>query len=216
MLGLHSLWSVRLASLNYLTELHKSMAKSLPEFDTLADQFVQQGAFCSPAELHGSLCGQLAAGGRYGSSDEWLQAAVGLMDIGELTDAPLIDGLTAMYEISLEQLTSGEFGFALLLPDDDTPINLRAEALGQWCEGFLAGYAMGGGKTDGGLSDEARETLRDLITISQIATDTDEEESSEGDFTEVFEYVRMSAMLIFAECNGVPMDQGAPPGAKLH
>lgn len=192
------------------------MAKSLPEFDLLANQFLQQGAFCSPAELHGSLCGQLAAGGRYEDEAEWLQAATGLMDVGELTDPAVIESLTLIYQITQGQMTSGDFSFDLLLPDEEAPVNTRAESLGHWCEGFLAGYAMAGGKVEQDLSAEAKETLRDLITISQIASDTDEEDSDEADFTEVFEYVRMSALLIFAECNGAPVETSVPPGEQIH
>lgn len=192
------------------------MTKSLPQFDTLANQFLQQGAFCSPSELHGSLCGQLAAGGSYEEDGEWLQAASGLMDIGELTDHDLVRGLLDVYEVSREQLTGSDFSFELLMPDDEVPLTQRAEALGQWCEGFLAGYAMAGGKVDGNMSAEAKETLRDLITISQIATDSDEEGGDDGDFAEVYEYVRMSTMLIYAECNGVPVESAVPPGEQLH
>lgn len=192
------------------------MTKSLPAFDTLANQFLQQGAFCSPAELHGSLCGQLAAGGGFEEDAEWLQAASALMDVGELTDHDLVRSLLDVYAVSHEQLTGSDFSFELLMPDDDVAMNQRAEALGQWCEGFLAGYAMGGGKVDGNMSAEAKETLRDLITISQIATDSDEEGGDEGDFAEVYEYVRMSAMLIYAECNGVPVESSVPPGEQLH
>ncbi len=192
------------------------MAKSLPQFDTVANQFLQQGAFCSPAELHGSLCGQLAAGGRYEDEKEWLQAACGLMDIGELNDPELARALVDIFEISTEQLGGSDFSFDLLMPDDETVINQRAESLGNWCEGFLAGYATAGGKVDSNLSDEAKETLRDLITISQIALDTDEDDSNEADFAEVYEYVRMSTLLIYAECNTAPIEESVPPGEQIH
>lgn len=192
------------------------MTKSLPQFDTVANQFLQQGAYCSPAELHGNLCGQLAAGGRYEDETEWLQAACGLMDVGEFTDPELIKSLVEIFEISSEQLSGSDFTFDLLMPDDDTVMNERAESLGNWCEGFLAGYAMAGGKVEGDLSDEAKETLRDLITISQIAADTDEEDSNEADFAEVYEYVRMSTLLIYAECNTVMAEESVPPGEQIH
>ncbi len=91
----------------------------------------------------------------------------------------------------------------------------RTEALGLWCHGFLSGYSMAGGGVEGKLSAEAADAFRDLLQVSQIASDA-EEDGSEADFFEVYEYVRMSGMLIFSECNLAEVPKAAPPGESLH
>lgn len=175
-------------------------------FDELADLFVKQGALCSPAELHGNLCGHLAAGGRYARED-WLSSAAELMEISQLDDAELVARLQVLHDQSLNQLGGGDFSFALLLPEDDTSIAQRTEALGLWCHGFLSSYAIAGGSMTENLSEDARETLRDLVHISQVAgademdEESDADSATEADFAEVYEYVRMAVMLVFAECN---------------
>ncbi|OMH38989.1 hypothetical protein BGP75_04495 [Motiliproteus sp. MSK22-1] len=197
----------------------------LPDFDGLANLFVQAGAFCSPAEFHGSLCGHLAAGGRY-EPTTWLAAATELMEITEVRDESLVSALQSIYQVSLEQLSNGRFEFSLLVPEDEAPMSVRAEALGQWCHGFLSSYGIAGGGVEGQLSEDALDAIQDMVQISQIAAESGEDEGEEADFVEVFEYVRMSAMLIFSECNTdsvgangedqSELEQNPPAGKLLH
>ena len=195
-----------------------SSEQSLPEFDKLANLFVQAGAFCSPAEFHGTLCGHLAAGGRYDPAN-WLLAAAEMMEIAVVSEQELSASLQALYQASLQQLGGSNFEFALLLPEDETPMSQRAKALGEWCHGFLGGYGMAGGSVEGKLSDDALDAMQDMVQISQIAAeqgDDPEAGGEEADFFEVYEYVRMSAMLIFSECNQPVAAQSAPAGEPLH
>ncbi len=189
--------------------------QGLPDFDALASLFVRQGAFCSPAELHGSLCGHLAAGQRYAAA-AWLQAAAQMMDVAALDEDTLVTELTALYPLSLGQLSGANFEFSLLLPDDEAPMPQRTEALGLWCHGFITGYAMAGGTMEGHLSADARETLQDLVQIAQVAADAEGNESDEVDFVEVCEYVRVSVLLVFSECNDTVAEPGVPAGEPLH
>ncbi len=191
-----------------------SSDNSLPDFDSLANQFLQAGALGSPAELHGCLCGHLAAGGRFEGTD-WLVSAATMLELGSIEQEELAAALQRLYQVSLGQLSGGDFDFVLLMPDEDAAMTQRAEALGQWCQGFISGYGMAGGSVDG-LGEDARDALQDMVQISQIAIDQEEDDGDEADFTEVYEYVRMSSLLIYSECNAPAPEQGAPADAPLH
>ena len=82
----------------------------------------------------------------------------------------------------------------LLLPSDDAPLAERAVALGQWCQGFLAGFGLTAG--DRALSSEAMEVLQDLSAIAQIQDSLEESEDGETDYMEVMEYLRGAAAAV--------------------
>jgi uncharacterized protein YgfB (UPF0149 family) len=71
-----------------------------------------------------------------------------------------------------------------------------------WCRGFLGGFGLAGAEAHGKLSEEAQEILRDLATIASSAFDFGDEGEDEDALIEVHEFVRMGAMLLFAECAG--------------
>lgn len=152
------------------------------------------------SELHGSLCGFLAGGGKPGGAS--LPAALHLDD-GETTpsadDQAVLDRLVRQ---SAAELADPELGFEPLLPPDDRPLPERAEALGDWCRGFLGGFGLAGAGTHGKLSEEAQEILRDLNTLAGSSFDFGDEAEDEDALIELHEFVRMAAMLLHAECAG--------------
>ncbi|SEG77853.1 UPF0149 family protein [Marinobacterium lutimaris] len=179
-------------------------AVELPDFDIVANLLIEEGVLAvSPAELHGLLAGQLAAGARF-DADTLLRVFLELMDVSALKQETTKLGLIELYQRTLAQYESDDFDFALLLPDDEQMLAQRAEALGSWCSGFLSGFGLHTQKAQK-LSAEAQEGLQDLAQIAQIAADTDvDSDEDEADLMEVQEYVRMAAMLMFNECNRVP------------
>ncbi|MBS99266.1 MAG: hypothetical protein CMI01_11380 [Oceanospirillaceae bacterium] len=189
---------------------------ALPDFDLVANLLIEEGVLAvSPAELHGLLAGQLAAGARF-DADTLLKVFQELMDVSALRSETTKLGLIELYQRTLAQYESDDFGFALLLPDDDQMLAQRAEALGSWCSGFLSGFGLHT-KANTKLSQEASEGLQDLAQIAQIAADTDaESEEDEADLMEVQEYVRMAAMLMFNECNRVPESDAEAKPPTLH
>lgn len=168
------------------------------DFDRLCDLFVELGSCNPPAELHGIICGQLCAGSRL-SANGWITLAVEQMELSELPDSGRAL-LQTLYDQTLKQLLGGEYGLRLLLPDEEDEIEVRSEALGQWCHGFLAGFGLAQVKADQ-LSEEVVSVLQDFAAIAQIDLEVEEAEENEVDFMEVSEYVRMAALTVFAECN---------------
>ncbi|WP_020682444.1 UPF0149 family protein [Marinobacterium rhizophilum] len=181
------------------------------EFDDIANVLVGEGVQeISPAELHGLLSGALVAGARPDPA-AWLQLAATFLEIGDFTQETSKVRLLEMFQHALTQLEGTELDFDLMLPDDDELLSLRAACLGQWCQGFLSGFGQYGKQTDDSLSKESREVLTDLSEIAQIVADDDDGEEGESNLMEVEEYVRMAALMLFAECNKTPEDSATAP-----
>ena len=150
------------------------------------------------SELHGSLCGYLAGGG----SLKRTTVLAALQLDGEALAPAAAD--QALLEHLAEQcrtdLADPELGFEPLLPADDRPLPERADALVEWCRGFLGGFGLAGSPAHAQLSEEAREMLRDLGAIAASSFDFGNEDEDEDALIEVQEFVRVGAMLLHAEC----------------
>ncbi|GLQ90547.1 UPF0149 family protein [Dyella flagellata] len=151
------------------------------------------------SELHGSLCGLLAAHGRPGK-----RSVLGALHLEPGSDSVSDydqDVLDQVARQSEQELADPELGFEPLLPADDRPLPERADALVDWCRGFLGGFGLGGPGAHGRLSDEGKEILRDIGAIASSSLDFGSEEEDEDALIEVHEFVRMGAMLLFTECH---------------
>lgn len=180
----------------------------MPEHDDMADLLLSLGALQPPAELHGYLTGQLAVGARL-DGDTWVRQAQAFLDCQppDPQQRQLFDDL---YRATLAQLEEGQMALDLLLPEEDVDLDQRAESLGHWCQGFLAGFALAGKQRQREqgqqqFSDDISEVLSDMAAISQIGVrDEDEaerEEDRENQLFAVCEYVRLAALNVFIECN---------------
>jgi len=173
---------------------------SAPDFEQLANLLLEEGAVTfSPSELHGMLVGQVAAGQRFDTTALSAFCAQQI-DLDKLSQPSTGPNLNLLYKQVLTQMESGNFELELLLPDDEHSLVQRAEQLGLWVSGFIAGFGLGAGESASRLSSEAQESIGDLVQIAQIETDSETDED-EGLLMEVEEYVRMAAMLLFTECN---------------
>ncbi|WP_213878261.1 YecA family protein [Pseudomonas sp. dw_358] len=148
----------------------------------------------SPAELHGLLLGRSCAGAGF-EIEPWL------IDAAELLGAAPADNvrqaLIGLQEMVKGELTSDDMTVVLLLPSDDAPLGERAIALGEWCQGFLAGFGLTA--RDTALSTEAMEVLQDLAAIAQVQDALEESDDGENDYMEVMEYLRVAPLLLFTE-----------------
>lgn len=152
----------------------------------------------SASEVHGIICGRLAGGERL-SGDKLREALIESLASEEELVENAFEGLAELYQSSLAELQDSNLGFKPLIPGDDKPLEKRVAGLAQWCQGFIAGLGDSGLSGDGGLSDDATNSLRDMAAITQAAFEGEGDEEDEVDFTELEEFVRVAAMLIFAE-----------------
>lgn len=174
--------------------------RSLPQFDELADWFLQRGAMVSPAELHGLLCGQIAAGNSP-SVPLWLAQCEEFLGIPIDEDEVEADALTGFLDQVSAQFRDEQLGLRLLLPEDDCELAERVNALAQWCQGFLEGLTMAGEDAEAweALTEETREALTDVAEIAQARLDEEVEGGDEDDYVQVSEYVRMVALHLHME-----------------
>jgi len=151
------------------------------------------------SELHGSLCGYLCAGGAAGTN-AWCEALAleALQDLlSDNADARRTFG--QFFDQSRARLFDPQLGFEPLLPDSERPLSDRAAALVEWCRGFVGGLGLAGNDGADGLSDDGQEVLADLSRFAASDLEAGDSDEDDADFTEVFEYVRMGALLLQAE-----------------
>lgn len=192
----------------------------MPEFDELASVFWRLGALHSPSHVQGHLTGQLAAGGKV-DTDEWLQLACKVMDAVDQPSGDDARLILAVHLATASQLEGGQLDFQLILPEDPVSLMERTQCLGDWCKGFLAGFAYEGkqqqlAKGTQQYSKDVSEALTDLAAISQISMEDEEfADGQESDYFEVMEYVRLAAINVFLDCNQQANQGGiAPPEDK--
>ncbi|HKK57251.1 UPF0149 family protein [Marinobacter sp.] len=185
-------------------------------FEQWANIFAAHQAFSHPSELHGTLCGRLAAGARMQESD-WLAIVcehMGLPATGAEDSATLHHFMSAAYDRTLGQLEAADMSFRPLLPDDDYAIEQRLEALIAWVRGFLEGMALSAGQSLGQAPDEIRELIEDMVAISQLSDEEEQDDESEQQLMEIIEYVRLGALSVFTEFN--PPERPKQAGPTLH
>lgn len=164
------------------------------DFDELADHLLEQGLESSPSQLHGCLCGLLAAGApaQAEAGLALLQQALDLSLHGELAGQ-----LLQLYLVTAAALEDEEFDFYPLLPGDEATLDARTRELAHWCRGFLAGFAQ---VNQGLVGQESSEILKDFTAIAEAEVDEEaEDEESEHSYAEILEYVRFAALNIYMD-----------------
>lgn len=162
------------------------------------------------SELHGSLCGYLCAGGGAGAAG-WCEA-LALEALQDLIadDADARRQFGRFYDQSRAQLIDPQLSFQPLLPELDGGVPQRANALVEWCRGFVGGLGLAGNDEAETLSDSAQEVLADFSRIAASDLEAGDSDDDEADFTEVFEYVRVGVLLMQSELTAVK------PGTTRH
>ena len=146
------------------------------------------------SDLHGSLTGYLCAGGKAGV-DNWPVALELEPDPATLRN----EALHQLYRDCRAQLDDPDLGFEPLLPAEDAPVERRADALVEWCRGFLGGVGLSGSALGQTLSADANEVLADLGRIASSRFSYDDAEEDESALSEVLEFVRVGVLLLHAE-----------------
>lgn len=173
-------------------------------YQALNEAIEDKSMLTDAAEIHGIIVGQLS-GGIAADSNDWLSNLCDLTNNGEPMPEPVQHLIDDLREVTGKTLLDEQLGFRLLLPEDDAEFTEQAEATSQWVQGFLAGFACASPKLDD-ASDELNECLRDLGEIALLEVPEEGDEENDIALTELQEYVRIAAMMAFAEF-------GLPPQA---
>lgn len=187
------------------------------DFDEFANHLLEQGLQSSPADIHGCLCGLLAAGAAI-EPELALAALVEAMELelrGELAELVM-----ELYRVSAAALEDEEFDFHPLLPDDESSIETRVSALAGWCSGFLTGFALvsagAGRESENTVSKDSTEILKDFAAIAQADAEgeDEDEESSEENYFELVEYLRFAALNVYMDFRARAAEAGASSGGE--
>ena len=103
------------------------------EYHQIERLLADSRALTDVSEAHGTLAGALCSAAEYRFED-WLREIYAEGNPTEDAREPLL----AVFEGTRRALDAGQMQFIALLPGDDVPIAERAEALGQWCQGYPA------------------------------------------------------------------------------
>jgi uncharacterized protein YgfB (UPF0149 family) len=177
----------------------------LPDIDMVAGELNRLRLDVHPSEAHGALCG-LVCGDNRAQFAAWVGALASASCTAVALDPEAAARLEEhsvlgqLYRATGEQLQDSEFGFMLLLPDDERMMAERADALASWCRGFLFGLGSSGVGELTDASTELREIIDDMMEISRLSGDDAQVgEEEERAFMELEEYVRVGALLAWAE-----------------
>jgi len=189
---------------------------STPTFETVDNALRALGAGEGATEAHGSLCGLTCVLGAR-ARGVWMASLDMRENPDNATGGPDRDVLDELVTRTRVALTEGDMTFAPLLPPDDAPLSLRAEALASWCAGFMYGLgeAVGAGSTQDALASEtSREIIDDFAEISRITLGEEETDlEAESAYAELVEFVRVSVQLIFEELYDV---RQGPASSAVH
>ncbi|GGA71897.1 UPF0149 protein YgfB [Neiella marina] len=173
-------------------------------YQALSEAIEAKSMLTDAAEIHGIIVGQLS-GGLTQDGPDWLNNLCDLTNNGEPLPEQVQQLVDDLRKVTSKTLLDEELGFRLLLPDDESPFGVQAEATSQWVQGFLAGFAIASPSLDG-ASDELNECLRDLGEIALLEVPEEADDESDIALTELQEYIRIAAMMAFAEF-GLPPKQ---------
>lgn len=150
---------------------------------------VQSDAELSAAEAHGMATGMLCVNEQTESA-AWLTEL--LHDSNSVIDKNK-NILVRLFEETRHLLASDEFEFDLFLPEDDTSLIERVDALKSWCRGFL--FGVGSGAAASNWPKEAREILKDIAEFTKLDANAEGEEDERA-LVEIAEYLRSAVLLL--------------------
>lgn len=166
------------------------------DYSYLRDQLDKAGIPLSPAEVHGVACG-LAASGMEDMEGLWHQVVFEEVDQNDILVQEARRSLDGMLDRTLAELDDESFGLVLCMPEDDATVRQQAEALRDWCQGFLFGFGLAGEDLHARLSADAGEALQDMTEITRLdAESVEDDEEGERGVAELEEYLRVSALTI--------------------
>lgn len=175
----------------------------LPDYDEIADCLGDKDSGLA-AEAHGTLCGLLCTA-TGDLPESWIRNTLADSAGDEMaasTDA--VGPLKRLYASTVAALQGQDMSFRPLLPVDERDLASRADALAEWCRGFLYGLAVRGLRDFTEIDGEIREFLEDLVQIGRADTAAGASEEDEVAYAELVEYVRVGVQLFYESVTRQP------------
>ncbi|MDA9271838.1 YecA family protein [bacterium] len=182
----------------------------LPPYQQFVDSIAVLDLPISGSELHGVICGYLAAGAIQ-KGEMYLRAL--MMNRNEMATRAAALALFNVFTVSQQQVNYLGFEFQLLLPDEDESLIVRAQAFSEWCEGFTQGLTLSEIDYNQLEDEEAQEAIHHLIEFAHLDyTSLQVDEADEQALMEVTEYARMAVLHIHSGVQTAHLKQDIPDG----
>lgn len=186
-------------------------------YDDWTHKLDQSSVMASAAELHGLISGMLSAG-MIAEGQKILPLLQDFINDGQAFGAALKQDIGELVVETARQLADEEFGFGLLVPTDDDALTERLEALVDWAQAFMVGFAVQ--QHDLSVcSEDVREAIDQFTEITRIDVYGQDEESTEADNEEsyflVLEHMRVLVLTCYQEV-GLKFGTDKTPNKTLH
>jgi len=173
-----------------------AMSNSPVEHERVERRMASADLEISASEVHGMLCGLLC--GNTDPRELWFAELFETTEEADLLARECRQILGVLCSQTREALEAEGVTFTPLLPEESRPLTTRAEAVCDWCRGFLYGLGLTGISGDTPLSEDSREALHDMSEITRMdlssLVDREEEEDS---LMHITEHIRVAAALVY-------------------
>jgi len=173
---------------------------SLLSYDEWTYKLDQGYVMASAAEVHGLIAGLLSAGVDP-EPQQLMPVLHDFLNDGQALPVDVKQHVISLIENSAKQLAQNDFSFSMLLPSDDDSLPERLDAMVEWTQAFLVGFAVQ--QTDLSLvSDDVREALDQLTEVTKIdihTTDDGSSEENEEAYYLVLEHIRIMVLACYTE-----------------
>jgi uncharacterized protein YgfB (UPF0149 family) len=172
---------------------------SLSNYGVLSDTLAPLNLTVETSELQAVLCGLIAAQAQ-DPKGVWLDAVLNEpLDRDNLLLRSIAQAVDRLFDETQAALVGLGEDFTLLLPDDESPLAQRAEALVDWCAGFIYGLGLAGVDLES-MTEDSKESLEIISDITRLDhAHIVESEAAEGDFNALMEMVWMGVMTLQAD-----------------
>lgn len=168
---------------------------ALPDYQRFNESIAALMLPISASELHGVMCGYIAAGASQ-QGEAYIRALLSNKHDEKIRAAVL--ALFNIYAVSQQQMANFEFEFQLLLPRDQTSLAERARAFSEWCEGFTQGLTISRVDINQLDDEEVQEAVQHITEFAHLDYQALQvEEEDERALMEVTEYARMAVIHIY-------------------
>lgn len=172
----------------------------LLNYDHWTSQLDQHSVMASAAEVQGLIAGMLSAG-IPADAGTILPVLYDFLNDGQALNTHLKGLIEQLIAETAKQLAEEDYSLQLLLPSDDDAMAERLEAMIEWAQAFLVGFAIQ--QTDLSLvSPDVREAIDQLTEVTRIDIYTEDDASdaeNEESYFLVLEHVRVMVLTCFCE-----------------
>jgi uncharacterized protein len=169
-------------------------------YDEWTYKLDQASVMASAAEVHGLLTGLISAGVEP-DAQQLLPALHDFLNDGQAFPLEVKQQVMQLVDSTAKELAQNDFSFSMLLPSDDDSLPERLDAMVEWTQAFLVGFAVQ--QTDLSLvSNDVREALDQLSEVTRIdihTTDDGSVEENDEAYFLVLEHIRIMVLACYTE-----------------